>query len=66
MGLTSATEEPAANVPRDGSVDAAAAAASRILEVKAPGEHVDGHTSLIRRGPIGVVGRSPAGTIRSR
>ena len=40
------------------------AGAARILEGRAAGEYMRGYTSLIRREPLGVVGRSRPGTTR--
>ena len=40
------------------------AGAARCMEGRAAGEYMEGHTSFIRREPVGVVGRSRPGTTR--
>ena len=40
------------------------AGAARLLEGKSAGEYLRGYTSMIRREPLGVVGRSHRGTTR--
>ena len=44
--------------------NSATAGAARNLEGKAAGEYMAGYTSMIRREPVGVVGRSLPGTTR--
>lgn len=41
------------------------AGAARIMEGKSAGEYFEGHTSYVRREPIGVVAQLPRGTTRS-